>query len=168
MRPRHCTACGTALEPRELERRERLACPACQLVAYENPVPAAAVAVLREGQVLLVRRALGPRAGAWSLPAGFQEIDETPETAAAREVREETGLAVRLTGLLDVMASLDDPRNPGLLVVYSGEELAGELAPGDACDEVAFVPLDALPDDLAFRNDRIILDRLSRGEDRPW
>jgi 8-oxo-dGTP diphosphatase len=168
MRPRHCIACGDLLQPREVEGRQRLACPACGRVAYENPVPAAAVVVRRKDEVLLVRRAIEPRRGRWGLPAGFQEIDETPETAAVRECREETGLVVRLTGLLDVLATHDDPRKTGILVIYTGQEVDGELVPGDDCDEVAFHPLDRLPDDLAFRNDRVILDRLRRGEERPW
>ena len=48
------------------------------------------------------------------------------------------------------------------------EEVDGELLPGDDCDEVAFHRLSDLPDELAFQNDRIILERLCRGEDRPW
>ena len=168
MRPRFCIACGHALQPRQLEGRERQVCPDCGRVSYENPVPAAAAVVLRGQRVLLVRRAIEPRRGCWGLPAGYQEVDETVESAAVREVREETGLVVRLTGLLDVLTTPDDPRKPSILVVYQAEELDGELEPGSDCDEVAFYELDDLPDDLAFHNDRVMLERVRRGESRPW
>lgn len=161
-------ACGSGLEAREVEGRSRQVCSSCSRVAYENPVPAAAVVIRRGRQVLLVRRAIEPRKGHWGLPAGYQEVDETPELTAVREVREETGLVVRVTGLLDVLATVDDPRKPSLLVVYQAEEVAGELVPGDDCDEVAFHHLDELPESLAFRNDRIVLERLRRGEERRW
>lgn len=168
MRPRFCIACGAALEPREVEGRSRLVCSACDRVSYENPVPAAAAVVRRGQQILLVRRAIEPRRGSWGLPAGYQEIDESPETTAVREVREETGLLVRVTGLLDVLPTLDDPRKRSLLIVYRAEEVGGDLLPGSDCDEVGFLRLDELPDDLAFHNDRMILERLRRGKETRW
>lgn len=161
-------ACGSGLAERDLEGRTRRVCPACDLVHWENPVPAAAVVVRRGAEVLLCRRAIPPAEGRWGLPAGYQEVDETPELTAVREVREETGLVVRLTGLLDVLSTPDDPRKPSILVVYTGEEVGGELQPGDDCNEVAFFALDALPRELAFHNDRVVLQRLRSGVPRPW
>lgn len=145
-----------------------MCCPACGQVAWENPVPAAAVAVRRGREVLLCRRTIEPYRGQWELPAGYQEVDETIETTAVREVREETGLVVRLTGLVDVITTPDDPRKPSLLVVFEAEEMDGELRPGEDCDEVAFVPLDELPREIAFCNNRLILDRLRKGLQRTW
>jgi ADP-ribose pyrophosphatase YjhB (NUDIX family) len=146
----------------------RLVCSACDRISYENPVPAAATAVLRPGEVLLCRRGIEPFLGSWTLPAGYQEVDDTIETTAIREVREETGLVVRLTGLLDVMTTTDDPRKAAILVVYEAEEVDGELQPGDDADDVAFHPIDDLPEDVGFINHRRILQRLRTGESRPW
>jgi len=148
--------------------RERCWCAACQAVVYENPVPAAATVVRRPGEVLLCRRGIEPYAGSWTLPAGYQEIDETIETTAVREVREETGLVVRLTGLLDVLTTDDDPRKPAILVVYEALEVDGELLPGDDAREAAFHRLDALPEPVGFRNHRLVLDRIRRGVSRTW
>ncbi len=131
-------------------------------------MPAAAVVVRRDREVLLCRRSIEPYAGLWALPAGYQEVDETIETAAVREVREETGLIVQLTGLVDVFTTPDDPRKPSLLVVYDGVEMDGELEPGDECSEVAWMSLDALPRDIAFANNRTVLERLRTGESREW
>lgn len=168
MQARFCAACGGALEPRELEGRLRGTCSLCGRVTYENPVPAAAVVVCRDREVLLCRRAIKPYEGEWGLPAGYQEIDESIETTAVREVREETGLIVALTGLFDVMTTTDDPRKAAILVVFEGQVLDGELVPGDDCRDVGYFHLDSLPERLAFRNNRIILDRLRKGESRPW
>jgi len=168
MPPRFCCTCGARLEPRVVDGRERRWCEACNVVVYENPVPAAAVVVQRPGEVLLCRRSIEPYAGSWTLPAGYQEVDESIETTAVREVREETGLVVRLTGLLDVLTTDDDPRKPSVLVVYEAVEVDGELAPGDDASEVAFHALDDLPEPVGFRNHRLVLDRLRRGVPRTW
>lgn len=168
MQARFCSACGGPLQPREVEGRLRGSCDQCGRVTYENPVPAAAVLVCREREVLLCRRAIGPYLGEWALPAGYQEIDESIETTAIRETREETGLIVVLTGLHDVMTTRDDPRKASILVVFEGRVVDGELQPGDDCDEVGFFPLDDLPERLAFRNNCIILERLRKGESRSW
>lgn len=69
--------------------------------------------VEREGQVLLVRRAVDPKLGSWCLPAGYVEYDEGAVAAAIREVREETGLTVRVTGLLAAYHVRRDPRGMG-------------------------------------------------------
>lgn len=168
MTPRFCSACGAPLVARVLEGRERRWCEGCAAVVYENPVPAAAVAVRRPGEVLLCRRDIEPYSGSWTLPAGYQEIDETIESTAVREVREETGLVVRLTGLLDVLTTDDDPRKAAILVVYEAEEVDGELLPGDDAREVAFHRLDDLPEPVGFRNHRLVLDRLRKGVARTW
>ena len=168
MSARFCSQCGTGLATEEIEGRPRGRCPECGIVAYENPVPAAAVAILDGRRILLCRRSIEPYKGQWGLPAGYQEVDETIETAAVREVREETGLVVRLTGLVDVFTTPDDPRKPSILVVYEAEAVDGELCPGDDVDEVAYVSLDKLPEDIAFVNNRIVLERLRTGEERAW
>jgi ADP-ribose pyrophosphatase YjhB (NUDIX family) len=168
MQPRFCIACGMRLEEREIEGRARRACPDCGHVAYENPVPAAAVAVRRGREVLLCRRDIDPYRGHWTLPAGYQEVDETIETAAVREVREETGLIVKLTGLLDVLTTTDDPRKPAILVVYEAQEVDGDLLPGSDAREVAFHSLDQLPEAVGFVNHRLVLERLRKGVPRTW
>lgn len=168
MPTRFCSACGAKLDMRQHEGRVRRVCADCGEVAWENPVPAAAVVVRRGAAVLLCRRAIEPYRGSWTLPAGYQEVDETIESAAVREVREETGLVVRLTDLLDVLSTDDDPRKPSLLVVFEGEEVDGELAPDSDVSEVAFHPLAALPPDLGFRNHRLVLERLAAGGRRRW
>ena len=138
----------------------RPTCPACGYIWYRNPVPAAGVLVVEAGQVLLVRRKYDPRAGQWCIPAGFMEAGETPEQSAVRELREETGLIARLTGLFGVYAGFDDPRVRAVLILYTAERDGGTLVPGDDATEAGWFPLGALPPDIAFAAHRQALAEL--------
>jgi 8-oxo-dGTP diphosphatase len=157
--PEHCTRCGGTLATRELDGRPRHVCMACGAVSYVNPVPAAAVVVLKDETILLVKRAIEPKRGLWSLPAGFIEIDETPRECAVREVKEETGLDVELDGLVDVASVFDDPRYVCLLVVFRAHTVGGRLEPGDDAAEVGYFGADALPP-LAFKTHTRIIEQV--------
>ncbi len=157
-----CTVCGARLEERQVFGARRKCCTACDYVQFRSPACAAAVVVARGREVLLVRRAIAPYRGQWGLPAGFQDYLEAPEAAAMREVREETGLEVRLLRLIDVRYTTDDPRKRANVVVYLGEAVAGTLRAADDATEVRFFSLDALPSRIAFANNRAILDRLQQ------
>lgn len=117
------------------------------LPAPEKPEPVVcAGAIVRDarGRLLLVRRGRPPSAGLWSVPGGRVEAGETPAQAAVREVREETGLDVRVGELLATVEI-------GEFVVhdFAAEVLGGELRAGDDAadvrwctfDEAALLPL---------------------------
>ncbi len=116
--------------------------------------------MLQEGKVLLVKRKFEPRAGLWSLPAGFMEYGETVEETAVRELKEETNLDVRLTRLFGVYTGCDDPRNQAVLIMYEGDIVGGHLKAGDDASDVRFFPLNALPPEIAFEAHRRVLDDL--------
>ena len=160
-RATYCLVCGAALEHRVVFGQPRKACTACDFVLFRNPPTAAATVVARGRDVLLVRRAIPPHRGSWGFPAGFQEHGETPAEAAVRETREETGLAVRIRRLLEVCDNADGRKRCNL-VVYLAEVVAGELCADDDALEVGFFPIDALPDAIAFENNRAVLQRLLR------
>jgi len=155
----YCPRCGRALEDREAFGRVRRFCPACELVIFRDHKVAAGVLVAHEGQVLLVRRAAGPRQGFWSFPAGFVEFGEHPAVAAVRECREETGLEVEITGLLDVIGPEPDGA-ASIVIVYCARPVGGELEAADDAGQAAFFTFDGdkLPP-LAFRATRVALDK---------
>lgn len=151
----YCLHCGTALEAQHQEDRDRPTCPTCGFIHYFDPKVAVAVVLGNADGVLLGRRGIDPGAGLWSFPAGYVNRGEVLEEAATREVLEELGLAVRLTGLVGVYS---EPGEPVVLVVYAGEVETGEPTPdGREVSEVQRFALDALPDDLAFPHDRRVL-----------
>jgi mutator protein MutT len=137
-------------------------CSACGYVLFLNPACAAAGVVLNAvREVLLVRRAIEPWKGSWALPAGYQEIDEGPEDAVVREVREEAGVEVEVLGLMDLIHVSSDPRKPANVAVFLCRFLSGDLrADLDDVDDARWYPLDALPERIGFDNYARILSRL--------
>jgi ADP-ribose pyrophosphatase YjhB (NUDIX family) len=164
--PSYCPRCATAMVSADDHGTVRPTCPKCGYIWYRNPVPAAGVVLVETGRVLLVKRRWDPRAGAWCLPAGFMEAGETPEQTAVRELEEETGVIAQLTGLFGVYAGFDDPRVRAVLILYAGVATGGTPRAGDDAIELAWYPLDALPDDLAFASHRQalaeLIERLAR------
>ncbi len=147
---RFCPCCGARLDARVLKVGEppRLVCSACAFVFFLDPKVAAGVVFAYDGGVLLVQRAIHPSYGKWVFPGGYVDRGETPEAAALREVREESGLVVRLTGLLGVYSFLD---NPVIVVAYTGDVTGGALRIDDESLAVRSFPPAAIPwDQLAF------------------
>jgi ADP-ribose pyrophosphatase YjhB (NUDIX family) len=140
----------------------RRVCPACGLIVFRDHKVAAGVLTVREGRILLVRRAIEPAQGLWSFPAGFVDFDEDPAAAAARECLEETGVRVEVTRLLDVISGREHERGADLVIVYCARALdAGPPRPGDDADDAAYFAPHALPP-LAFRSTRLALDLWQR------
>lgn len=86
----------------EGDSREREICGDCGYIAYENPKIVAGAVVSHDGKILLCRRAIQPRLGFWTLPAGYLELHEQPEQGAMREVREEACAHIVLEGLIGI------------------------------------------------------------------
>jgi len=142
-------------------------CPACEQVVFREQKIAAGVIVEHEGKVLLVRRRMNPRRGMWTFPAGFVDFDEAPADAAVRECREETGLEVEITGLLDVIAGREHERGADVIIIYHARPVAGEARAADDVDRVAFCAPDEdkLPP-LAFDATRAALARWRDSQSR--
>ena len=155
--PRFCPHCGSPLAEKLLatEDRPRQVCDRCGHIAYVNPKLIVSVIAERRGRILLMRRAIEPRYGAWTLPGGFLEIDESVEECAVREAMEETGVSVRLDGLAGVY-SRPAPQGPGIVViVFRGWVTAGRPQPGrEALETRWFRPADIPWQELAYDTTR--------------
>lgn len=129
------------------EQRERLVCQRCSSIHYLNPPVVAGAIPVANGKLWLLRRAIEPRYGAWTYPAGFMEMGESVQDAAQRETREELNLEIRLDGLLGVYSRA---AMSNVVVVFSAEAL-GEPSIGHETLEVASFAPDEIPwDELAF------------------
>lgn len=162
---RYCPWCRTELVETTLDHHVRLICAAkeCGFVYYQNPVPAAGAIIVENDSLLLVRRAHEPQKGLWCLPAGFMEWTEHPSQTAIREVREETGLEIKLDSLFDIYSGDDDPRTNAILVLYLASVVGGKMQASDDALEVAYFPFDSLPEPLAFHAHRqAVIDYNSR------
>lgn len=99
----------------------------------QQPMIGVGVVVLRARETLLVRRSNPPRQAQWSLPGGLQELGETVFETARREVMEETGVAVRALGLIDVIDLIErDPKDGAIRYHYTLVDLAASWLSGDA------------------------------------
>ena len=84
------------------DSRERLVCPDCGFISYDNPKVVVGSVAVWEERILLCRRAIPPRVGLWTLPAGYLELNETTDAGAAREAWEEARARIAIDGLLAV------------------------------------------------------------------
>jgi len=152
----YCPHCAAPLIVRLLptEDRPRLVCDRGHIL-YVNPKLIVGVIPERRGRILLMRRAIEPRYGAWTFPGGFMEIDETVEECAAREAHEEVGVEVRIVDMVGVY-SRPAPAGPGIVsVVYRGRVRGGRPGPGREALEVRwFLPDDIPWDELAYDTTR--------------
>jgi ADP-ribose pyrophosphatase YjhB (NUDIX family) len=152
-----CPVCAARLERREKHGAMRPVCPSCNYVHFCDPKVAAITLIERNGQVLLARRAMNPAKGRWTLPGGFVECEEDPRETAIRECREELGLEVEITRLMDLYYGKAHESGASIVILYAGRLEEGTAPePGDDVDAVAFFGPKELPE-LAFASTRQIL-----------
>jgi ADP-ribose pyrophosphatase YjhB (NUDIX family) len=105
------------------------------------PLVGVGVAVVNDGQLLLVQRGHDPGKGLWAVPGGKVEFGEPMREAARREVAEETGLDVRVGDVVWVGEFLEDDHHI-VLIDFHGEVIGGDMRAADDADDVRWVPLD--------------------------
>jgi 8-oxo-dGTP diphosphatase len=152
----YCPLCGTTITHEQKFGRERPVCPACGWIFFADPKVAVAVLLEQNGHILLVRRVNEPFRGLWTLPAGFINADEDPARAAERECREETGLKIQVTEILDIFWGREHKRGADFVIFYRGHIDNGELVAGDDADAADWFDRSDLPP-LAFKSTEYIL-----------
>ena len=157
---KYCAECGAPVELRlpQDDNRERHVCTICTTIHYENPkLIVGAIPEWEDGRILLCRRAIEPRHGLWTLPAGFMENNETTAEAAARETLEEANARVTI-GELYSMHNLSYINQVHLL--YRSRLLDLDFSPGIESLEVELFGENDIPwKTLAFRPVKFTLQR---------
>lgn len=154
---KYCSACGhlvkLAIPPGE--DRERHVCTACDTIHYENPKIITGCLPIWEDQILLCKRAIEPRKGYWTLPAGFLENGESVEEGALRETKEEANADVTITRLLSVSSI---PRISQVYMIYLATLNHLDFFPGEESLEVKLFPPETIPwADIAFSAVKYVL-----------
>ncbi len=131
-----------------VDTRERLVCPDCGYISYDNPKIVVGAVSLWQDRILLCRRAIPPRNGYWTLPAGYMELNETTAEGALREAWEEARARLEIRALLAVY---NIPRISQVQLIYLADLVAPDVSAGPESAEVALFAWDDIPlDDLAF------------------
>ncbi len=153
-----CSECGqpVATEIPKGDNRERSVCPSCGIVHYVNPKIVVGCVPERDGRILLCKRAIEPRYGYWTVPAGFMELGESTAQGAARETLEEACAEVEIGHLFASVDVVD----AGQVHMFYTAKLMGNFAAGEESLEVAMYSEAEIPwDDIAFHSGRYALQK---------
>lgn len=158
-RIQHCRACGGKVRyqvPAD-DNRDRAVCIVCATIHYENPLNVVGTLPLwQDEQVLLCRRAIEPRRGLWTLPAGFMELGESTADGAIRETTEEAGARIELLGLYTLWNVV---RVGQVHLFYRARLLDIDFAPGAETIETGLFRESEIPwDTIAFRTTKRTLE----------
>ncbi|MEM7428854.1 MAG: NUDIX hydrolase [Pseudomonadota bacterium] len=124
-------------------------CDACGFIGYQNPkIVVGAVVTADDGRLLLCRRAIEPRSGFWTIPAGYLELNETTEDGARREAMEEACADISIDRVLAIYAIT---RLSQIQIIYRATMASPDYAAGPESTEVGLFAWDEIPwDDIAF------------------
>jgi len=154
-----CSVCGKSVSkkiPPE-DNLLRFVCESCQTIHYHNPKIVAGCIPEWGDQILLCRRAIEPKSGLWTFPAGFMEIGESTEQAARRETEEEAHAQVEVTSLYAVLSL---PHVGQVYMIFRGRMVAPEFRAGEESLDVRLFSRNAIPwDQIAFS---VVKDALRR------
>ncbi len=137
--------------------RERQICDHCGFIDYVNPkIVAGAVVEAEDGRILMCKRAIEPRSGFWTLPAGYMENGESVADGAAREAREEACAEIEI---IDMLGMYSIPRISQVQIFFRARLATPHIAVGPESQEVALYHWDEIPmDELAFPSVRWALE----------
>ena len=166
----YCNQCGAPVEQRipPGDHLPRYVCTRCGTIHYENPRVVVGCVPEHEGRILICKRAIEPRRGFWTIPAGFWENNETLQEGAARESQEEALAQVEIGSLLTVASVLHAHQ---VHIFFRATLRKPEFGAGPESLEVKLVRPEDIPwDDIAFPSTdfalrRYLADRAAGRED---
>ncbi len=154
----YCNDCGAQVVQKipPDDNRLRFVCASCDTVHYQNPKIVAGCIPVWEDKVLLCKRAIEPRYGYWTLPAGFMELGETSHAAALRETLEEANARVEI---INLFALFNLPHVNQIYLMFNSNLMDLNFSAGDESQEVALLSRDEIPwEQLAFTTIRYTLE----------
>jgi ADP-ribose pyrophosphatase YjhB (NUDIX family) len=150
------------------DNRERLICADCGFISYENPKVVIGSVVVSDGRVLLCKRAIEPRRGFWTLPAGYLELGETLEEGALREALEEAEATIELEGILGLFSIARIGQVQVIFRAHFASAAGPRFAAGPESLAVELFAWDRIPwQDIAFPSVRWALDAWHRNGSNP-
>lgn len=160
----YCSDCGQPVSRKTPvgDNHPRWVCNACDTIHYQNPLVVVGCVPERDGKILLCKRAIEPRYGKWTLPAGFMELGETVAGGAARETLEEALATVELGNLFAMVDVID----AGQVHLFYTARLVGDFGAGAETLEAALFSEEEIPwDEIAFHSVRFALEKYLEDRD---
>ena len=154
----YCSACGATVSKKipDGDDHERWVCDACHRIHYQNPLIVVGAVVEHEGKILLCKRAIEPRYGYWTVPAGFMELGESLAQGAARETLEEACAEIEIGPLFASVDVID----AGQVHFFYTARLVSDFSPGAESLECRMFAENEIPwDDIAFHSGRYALEK---------
>lgn len=153
-----CPQCGNQLS----QENDHLACKACHHNWYNNPAISVSIALIKNGKILLAKRAVEPKKGKWDILGGFVEPGESVEQGVIREMKEETGLNVKVDEYLGSVPDIYD--NRASLPLIFRVSLINEAQPvaQDDVEELRWFSLTEIPTELAFVNVKETIEKVKK------
>ncbi|PJZ58707.1 NUDIX hydrolase [Leptospira barantonii] len=145
-----CSSCGSSVTYKipEGDNRSRHICDNCGTIHYQNPKVVVGSIPVWEERILLCKRAIEPRKGYWTLPAGFLENRETVEEGAARETLEEANAEIKIVGLQSVYSI---PHISQIYMFFLADLVDGKFSVSSESEEVKLFAVNEIPwEELAF------------------
>tara|TARA_B100000949_G_C14224231_1_gene425947 strand:+ start:146 stop:646 length:501 start_codon:yes stop_codon:yes gene_type:complete len=152
---KYCHWCGTILTVKKLNEIDKHYCNTCNRFIFEDPKLAVVVLVSNGSKLLLVKRAIEPALGKWSFPSGYVDLGEAVETAAVREVKEETGVDIKINFLVGAYSS---SLRPLVLLAYGAEVSGGIMKLNHEVLDLGYFSPECLPDMPFPHDDEILRD----------
>ena len=155
---KYCSDCGGKVSWRMPgdDTHERWICDSCDRIHYQNPLPVVGCIPEKDGKILLCKRAIEPRYGKWTVPAGFMELGESTAQGAARETMEEACAEVEIGHLFAVVDVID----AGQVHLFYTAKLLSDFKPGAESLECRMFTEDEIPwDEIAFHSGRYALKK---------
>jgi len=155
---KYCSRCGADVSRKVPgdDNRERWVCDRCATVHYQNPIIVVGCVAEKEGKILLCKRAIEPRHGYWTVPAGFMELGESLAEGAARETLEEACAKIEIGHLFASVDVID----AGQVHLFFTGKLTGDFGVGEESLDTRLFSEKEIPwEELAFRSGRYALEK---------
>ena len=161
---RYCPLCQTQLVLIESGQKSRPTCPSCGFTQYKNPSPVVSVVIVEKDKILLGKRIGSPGEGKWAIPSGYIEYEDDFISTAILETKEETGLDVEITSILNVISSFVSPGFHFLAIYLEARILGGELVARDDLEDAKWFPVSGPWPEMAFQEDVDALETYAKKE----
>jgi len=157
---KYCSICGSQLKK---NKDNNLACTKCDFVNYRNPRPTASALVLYKNKLLLTKRGRAPYRGRWELPGGFVDRGESADHAVIRELKEETGLKIKLEKIIGIYPDIytyNSDQFHTLNIFYIAKASSEKLKAMDDVSEAKWFAKKDLPKNIAFKHGQLAIKDL--------